>query len=82
MAIAPNGEKIYLANANSDTMSVINQASNTVTATITVGADPFGVALNPNGQYAYVANLGDNSVSVISTATNTVAATVEVGSQT
>ena len=45
------------------------QAANTVTATVTVGSEPGGVAVTPNGAYAYVTNLGSNSVSVISTAT-------------
>ena len=39
----------------------------TVTATVTVGANPFGVAVTPNGAYVYVANEGGNSVSVIDT---------------
>ena len=46
----------------------------TVTATVTVGSEPVGVAVSPNGEYAYVTNSGyftneGNSVSVISTAT-------------
>ncbi|KJY41367.1 hypothetical protein VR41_12905, partial [Streptomyces sp. NRRL B-1568] len=53
--------------------------TNTVTATITVGATPFGVAITPDGLHAYVTNSGDSTVSVISTATNTVTATVTVG---
>ena len=51
----------------------------TVTATVTVGYEPIGVAVTPNGAYAYVANNGGGSVSVISTATNTVTAKVPVG---
>src|SRR5208283_655477 len=53
------------------------QATNTVT--ITVGSDPYGVAITPNGAYAYVANDGSDTVSAISTTTNTVTATVTVG---
>ncbi len=52
------------------------QAQNTVTATITVGSEPRGVAVTPNGAYAYVTNEGSGTVSVISTATNTVTATI------
>ena len=36
-----------------------------VTATITVGTDPIGVAITPDGSYAYVTNFGGASVSVI-----------------
>jgi YVTN family beta-propeller protein len=56
-------------------------AAPTVTATIPVGSEPFGVAIPPNGAYAYVTNDGGTTVSVISTATNTVTATIPVGSE-
>ena len=60
-------------------MSVISTATNTVTATVTVGTGPYGVAITPNGLYAYVANYNAGTVSVISTATNLVTATVTGG---
>lgn len=60
-------------------MSVINTSSNTVVATMPVGANPVDVVLNPTGSRAYVDNSADNTVSVINTATNTVVATVPVG---
>jgi YVTN family beta-propeller protein len=69
----------YVANAGSDSVSVINTASNTVTATVPVGSYPLGVAVNPAGTFVYVANYYSNSVSVINTASNTVTATVPVG---
>jgi YVTN family beta-propeller protein len=50
-----------------------------VTATITVGTSPFGVAVSPDGTKAYVTNLSSNNVSVINTADNTVDATITVG---
>ena len=50
-----------------------------VTATVTGGNAPFGVAISPDGAYAYVANSYSGTVSVISTATNTVTKTVNVG---
>ena len=53
----------------------------TVTATISVGSEPGGVAVDPTTGTAYVANFGNNNVSVISEATNTVTATVPVGSE-
>ena len=62
-----------------NTVSVINTATNTVSATITVGSDPNGVSVSPDGSKVYVANEGANTVSVINTATNTVTATITVG---
>jgi YVTN family beta-propeller protein len=69
----------YISNSGSNTVSVINTATNTVVATVSVGANPFGVAVTPDGSRVYVTNEGSNTVSVIDTATNTVTATVPVG---
>lgn len=70
----------YVANLGGG-VSVIDTATNTVTATVLVGIGigPQGVAITPNGAFAYVANSTSNDVSVIDTATNTVVATVPVG---
>jgi YVTN family beta-propeller protein len=69
----------YISNINSNNVSVIDTASNAVVTTVTVGTQPFGVAVNPAGTFAYVANEGSNTISVINTATNAVVATVTVG---
>ena len=64
------------------TVSVIDTATNTVAATISLGTNqnPFGVAITPDGTRAYVTiNFPNNFVSVIDTATNTVVATIPVG---
>ena len=68
-----------MANQDSDTVSVINTATNTVVTTVPVGDVPLGVRVSPDGTLAYVTNLVDGTVSVISTATNTVTATIPVG---
>jgi YVTN family beta-propeller protein len=69
----------YVANSNSDNVSVIDPVTNTVVATIPVGILPRSVAVTPNGAFAYVPNAASSNVSVISAATNTVVATVPVG---
>ena len=59
---------VYVANLGSDTVSVINPATNTVTA-ITVGNGPDGVAASPTGPQTgdiYVTNDLSNTVTVIS----------------
>ena len=58
---------------------MINTEDNTVSATVTVGSGPDGVAITPDGLSAYVAN-GGSTVSVINTEDNTVSETVTVGS--
>ena len=60
----------------------LNDASaeeNTVTATITVGDRPDGIAFDSANNRMYVTNYNDDNVSVINTATNVVDATITVG---
>jgi len=65
---------------NYGTVTVINTATNKVTATVPVGSYPVGVAVTPDRTKVYVANTDSDTVSVIDTATNTVISTVDVGS--
>src|SRR5690606_25411291 len=60
----------YITNYDDNTVTVIDTATNTATATIPVGINPFGVAVNPAGTRVYVGNNGDSTVTVIDTATN------------
>jgi len=80
VAVTPDGSKVYVANFLSNNVSAIATATNTVTATIPVGSEPFGVAVTPDGCKVYVANGASNDVSVIATATNTVTAAITAGS--
>jgi YVTN family beta-propeller protein/autotransporter-associated beta strand protein len=68
-----------VANSSSNTVSVINTATDAVTATIPVESFPTAVAISPNGNTAYVSNENSGTVSVINTATNTVTATIASG---
>jgi YVTN family beta-propeller protein len=69
----------YITNKDSANVSVIDTATDTVIATVPVGAQPWGVAVNPVRPRVYVANNGSGSVSVIDTTTQTVVATIPVG---
>jgi len=80
VAISPAGTFAYVTNSGSGSVSKINLATDTVSATITVGSGPYGVAINPAGTFAYVTNLSSDSVSKINLATDTVSATITVGS--
>ena len=75
----PTASYAYITNYLSNTVSVIDTATNNVTAIVNVGSYPWGVAVNPTGTKVYVANWGSNTVSVIDAASDTVAATVNVG---
>jgi YVTN family beta-propeller protein len=60
-------------------VSVIDTASNAVTAQIPVGSNPLGIAITPDGRTAYVTDFSDDTVHVIDTATQAVTTTVNVG---
>ena len=65
---------------STENVTVIDTATNTVTANVPVGNGPFGVAVTPDGGKVYVTNSGhSNNVSIINTATNTVTTNVSVG---
>lgn len=80
IAISPDGQKAFVANYGSGTVSVIDMATPTATpGTINVGSNPRNIAFTPSGAKAYVTNFGSNSVSVIDVPTNTVSSTITVG---
>jgi YVTN family beta-propeller protein len=62
-------------------VSIIDTATNMVTANILVGSFPTGVAVTPDGRKVYVANQSSANVSVIAAKTNTLTATIAVGSE-
>nr|WP_286036431.1 YncE family protein [Mycobacterium tuberculosis] len=71
MAVSPVTGLVFVTNFDSNTVSVIDPNTNTVTGSIPVGTGAYGVAVNPGGNI-YVTNQGSNTVSVIDPATNTV----------
>ena len=81
VGVNPNTNKIYIVNFNSDSVSVIDGATNDV-VNVGVGHQPVAVGVNPTTNKIYVTNngIGSNSVSVIDGATNSVA-TVTVGTR-
>jgi len=70
----------YIPNSGDDTLSVVKVLDNTVSAPLTLGGSPFGVAANPSDQdYVYVTNYDDNTASAISVSYNSVVTTLNVG---
>ncbi len=76
VAVNSATNKIYVVNncgndpncASNGTVTVIDGATNTVTATVTVESNPFGVAVNPATNKIYVANICGTDVTCIPTA--------------
>ncbi|MCE5344964.1 MAG: bifunctional YncE family protein/alkaline phosphatase family protein [Bacteroidales bacterium] len=70
-----NGNFIYVTNANSDNVTVINTEKDEVSETISIrlqpaknpffGDSPNGLCLSPDGKVLYVANGMDNALAVI-----------------
>ena len=73
LRLTPNSRYLCVANANSDTISVIATASDSVVETIPVrwqaqdlfGASPNALAMDPSGKILYVCNGTQNAVAVL-----------------
>ncbi|CAG0968784.1 Hydrazine synthase subunit beta [Phycisphaerales bacterium] len=73
LAITRDGSRVFVANANDDTVSIIDARAGTVAATIHVrpdyalafGSMPNGLALSPDDQTLYVSLAGNNAVCVV-----------------
>lgn len=79
IALTPDGTRAYVANRASNTVSVIDTATDTVIQTIPTGVAPVFVASSPDGTRVFVTVNTDGLLSVIDTATNTIVADVPVG---
>ncbi len=75
----PRPVRLYVTNSRSNTVTVIDPATNAVIATVPVASDPRAIVVNPVSPRSYVANLASNSVSVLDTETNSVVGTIVVG---
>jgi len=64
-----------VANSGSNSVTILNLATFTTTATIDVGTKPMALTLNSAATYAYVANYGSGTLSEIDLSTNSVSRT-------
>jgi len=71
-AFSPDGNELWVVNAASNDVSVLNIISRTLVAHIEVGDNPRGIVLSPDGNTAYVNNTLAGTVSVIDTGAYTV----------
>ena len=75
----PTGNRLYVTCTNQNRVAVVDCASDSVIAQITVGAAPIKLHLNTQHGKLYVQNYDDGSVSVIDLATNHVTRTLQLG---
>ncbi len=79
LTVAPNGD-LYVANANSNSVSVIDTSTNTVVSTLTGNGLDFPRDIVATDGNIYVVNSNGNSVSVFSQSTGAAVTTIGVGS--
>jgi len=73
LALSHDGNTLFVANANSDTVSVIDTRTKAVRETILIrpdptlpfGSEPDGLALSADGRNLFVACAGNNAVAVV-----------------
>jgi YVTN family beta-propeller protein len=75
-AILSDDSKVYVSNTGTNKVSVIDVATNTVTATIAVGTTPRYLVVSNDDSTVYVCNHDSSSISVINTTTDTVTKTI------
>ena len=78
MALASDGSRVYVAHGSIATVSAVELASGTVTS-ISVDAEPVGLAVDPRRPYVYVAGFGSSTVGVIDTRTSASVGKIGVG---
>jgi YVTN family beta-propeller protein len=79
VAVNPVTNRIYVANGNPNTVTVVNGATN-ATTNVSVGVSPRAVAVNQVTNKIYVANNTGNNVTIIDGTNNTTTTTVTAGS--
>ncbi len=77
--VAVSNGKVYVANRDSNNVSVLNASTLSPITIIPVGSQPFGVAAS--GDRVWVANFGSDTVTVINSLTDAVVAHAAVGSR-
>jgi YVTN family beta-propeller protein len=78
-ALSRDGNRLFVANEDSATLSVVDVKRGTVVQRVPVGREPEGVAVTPDGRWVLVTNESDNSVSIIDTGTLEIVKSVQVG---
>ncbi len=75
---SPDDQELYVAAITTNSVEAISTSNGSLLFTVSVGAEPLGIAASHDGKRVYVANTEDLSVSAIDTATDTVAQTFDV----
>ncbi len=87
MVLSPDGNKLYVANSDTDNITVIDASTDSVIGTYSVnfdsdaplGASPTTLDITSDGNFLFVSSAGTNSVDIISTENMTVTGRIPVG---
>jgi len=85
IAVLPNGTRAYMTSAGANTVVPIDLSTDMAEPAISVGVNPFGIAVSPSSDRVFVSNFYSNSISVIdavpshTTTFHTVIATIPTG---
>ena len=79
-AVTVPGPFAYVSAPGTAKVFPIDTSTNTAGTAITVGANPFGIAITPDGTTAYVCNYNSGTVTSITLSTNTPGTAITVGS--
>jgi len=79
IGMSADGTLAYVANLNSNNLSIIDTESDLVIGTLNAGPTPRDVAATPDGRYLLVVNQSTNSVTVLDASDYSVIASVPVG---
>jgi YVTN family beta-propeller protein len=79
IAVSPDGSRLFVANSNSHTVTMLNVATRAFVATNPAGQHPVSLAVSPDGRRLYVANAGSASISVLNAQNLGLQAKIRVG---
>jgi YVTN family beta-propeller protein len=78
-ALSTDGQKLYVANEDVATGSVLDLPGRRIEATLKVGEEPEGVAVSPDGRWVYVTCEATGTVEVVNAATEKIEKELTVG---
>jgi predicted alpha-1,2-mannosidase len=79
IALGPDGNTAWIADADDNTIQAIDLHRFSVGAPVGVGVSPRAIAIAPDGKTLFVTNSGSNTVTPVDVATHTAQASITVG---
>jgi YVTN family beta-propeller protein len=79
VVVSADGKTAYVANPDSDSVSVISTATNAITSTISVSGDPDTLGLTPDGSQLWIGQRSLAYITLLDTKTATVVGSLNLG---